>query len=203
MHMIRGALVALLSLEDDMEVAELERGDQGSGHRAAHPGQRRGRGHRPTRAGRPDRRRAARSDSTQQLWIPTSAATFGPDTRSTVHEEPMVELSRDERLGFESAGNARRGFAVTAPRAAPPGVVHGTSGTMGSATGLLTCQFMTSACDCPGPTMMSIALGSRVSLSWLGVSFHTPAPPPKRYWVIHQKSGPGFCQYARSYTGLM
>jgi two-component system response regulator DesR len=29
MHMIRGALVALLSLEDDMEVvAELDRGDQ-------------------------------------------------------------------------------------------------------------------------------------------------------------------------------
>jgi CheY-like chemotaxis protein len=47
------------------------------------------------------------SDSTQQLWIPISAATFGPDTRSTVHEEPLVELSRDERLGFEPP--AKRG----------------------------------------------------------------------------------------------
>ena len=37
--MIRGALVALLSLEDDLEVDELERGHQIPGHRAAHPAQ--------------------------------------------------------------------------------------------------------------------------------------------------------------------
>src|SRR5207247_6761909 len=94
--------------------------------------------------------------------------------------------SGDERLGFEIRRQGSARFGRDAPRAAPPGVVHGTSGTIGRATGLLTCQFMTSACDCPGPTMTSIAFGSRVSLSWLGVSFHTPAPPPKRYWVIHQ-----------------
>ncbi|HEY9376339.1 MAG TPA: hypothetical protein VIQ02_04500 [Jiangellaceae bacterium] len=32
------------------------------------------------------------ADSAQQLWIPISAATFGPDTRLSVHEEPLMEL---------------------------------------------------------------------------------------------------------------
>jgi hypothetical protein len=66
--MIRGAQVALLSLEDDMEVAELERGDQRSGHRAAHPGQRRGRGG-PTRGGSWDQRHHRQSDGVADLPV--------------------------------------------------------------------------------------------------------------------------------------
>ena len=90
-----------------------------------------------------------------------------------------------------SAGSAGSNVAVTVGAVVSGGSVRPCIGTL---VGNAACQFSTCACVCPSRTITSSAFGSRVSLSWLGASVQTPAPPPNRYSVIHQKSGPGFCQ---------
>src|SRR6478672_1773044 len=65
------------------------------------------------------------------------------------------------------------------------------SGTIGTCVGDIARQLRTCAWVWSQPTITSMAFGSRVSLSCAGVSFQTPAPPPKRYSLIQPKPSGG------------
>src|SRR5215216_7108835 len=63
---------------------------------------------------------------------------------------------------------------------------HPCGGSIGSSTGDAVCQSSTADCVWPAPTITSSVLGSRVSVSLLASDpSHSPAPPPKRYSLIH------------------